>query len=46
MVEGVLGQLRHTQTVLDDLNESLKVGASSSFFEATAAVRSISSICM
>jgi hypothetical protein len=25
MVEGVLGQLRHTQTVLDDLDESLKV---------------------
>jgi hypothetical protein len=24
-VEGVLGQLRHTQTVLDDLDESLKV---------------------
>jgi hypothetical protein len=25
LVEGVLGQLRHTQTVLDDLDESLKV---------------------
>lgn len=25
MVEGVLSQLRHTQTVLDDLDESLKV---------------------
>jgi hypothetical protein len=25
MVEGVLGQLRHTQTVLDDLDENLKV---------------------
>eukprot|EP00878_Enallax_costatus_P030332 GHUV01033017.1.p1 GENE.GHUV01033017.1~~GHUV01033017.1.p1 ORF type:complete len:642 (+),score=204.08 GHUV01033017.1:261-2186(+) len=25
LVEGVIGQLRHTQTVLDDLDESLKV---------------------
>lgn len=25
LVDGVVGQLRHTQTVLDDLDESLKV---------------------
>eukprot|EP00879_Flechtneria_rotunda_P030646 GHRR01033308.1.p2 GENE.GHRR01033308.1~~GHRR01033308.1.p2 ORF type:complete len:114 (-),score=13.73 GHRR01033308.1:502-843(-) len=27
LVEGVLGQLRHTQAILEDLDESLKVSA-------------------
>jgi hypothetical protein len=47
MVEGVLGQLRHMQTVLDDLDGSLKVTVCfSGIVEVLVAACSTSSICM